>query len=342
MPDLRYGINPHQSPATYASVHPDRSPITVVNGEPSYINLLDALNAWQLVRAAARSTGRVAAASFKHVSPAGAALDGPLDASIRHTYRVGDVSDVASAYLRARDADPKSSYGDFVAASGPVDADLADLLSRMVSDGIVAPDYEPGTVARLAAKKRGRFLVLRADPAFEAPTVESREVFGLRLTQPRDRIEIPAGLGPDAALGLATIRFTQSNSVAFVKDGVAIGIGAGQQSRIDCTALAGAKAEMWWRRRHPSVFDVDAATTSGRIAAQLARAQALPAGLPLAGVTFVSDGALPFADNIDEAARHGVQTIVEPGGSARSAAIARHAAALGIRLIATGVRQFHH
>ena len=302
---MRYGMNPHQA-AVMAPV--DRAPFTVVSGEPSYINVLDALTGWQLVREAASTFGVPAAASYKHVSPAGAALGGS----------------VVEAYTRARDVDPKSSYGDFVAVSHPVDAELAAVLKRVVSDGIIAPGYDDGVVEILAAKKRGTYLVLQADPGFEPPAEEVREIYGLRLTQERDALPltrdllddgVPDDAARDLLLGLIVARYTQSNTVVMVKDGAAIGIGAGQQSRVDCTRLAGEKAQLWWSRR---------------------------SGEPLTGVSMVSDGALPFTDNVEEAHRHGVTHIAEPGGSIRSPEVAAACAALGITWSATGVRLFRH
>jgi phosphoribosylaminoimidazolecarboxamide formyltransferase/IMP cyclohydrolase len=342
VPQLRYGFNPYQTPAFYQPI--GREPFRVVNGVPSYINLLDALNGWQLVRAVAKNVGRPAAASFKHVSPAGAALAGRLDETIRHTFRVGDVSPVTSAYLRARDADPKSSYGDFVAVSEPVDADLAQVLKTVIADGIIAPGFAPGVMELLAAKKGGGFLVIEADPEFVPPPTETRELYGVRVTQPRDDAAVD-GLTEDALLGTIALRYTQSNSVAYVRDGATIGIGAGQQSRIDCTRMAGAKADTWWLRRRPEIYRIDRPTIQERITAHMAavaasRAASRAAGL--SGVTFVSDGALPFIDNVDEAARHGVEFIVEPGGSARSAEVAAAAAARGIKITQTGMRLFQH
>ncbi|GAA1946359.1 phosphoribosylaminoimidazolecarboxamide formyltransferase [Kitasatospora viridis] len=383
---LRYGMNPHQQAAPAEPVHPGRWPVRVVNGAPSFINLLDALNAWQLVREAHRATGRVAAASFKHVSPAGAALAGPVEAAVAEPYGLDPaaLSEVTAAYLRARDADPKSSYGDLVAVSHPVDLQLAELLGTLVCDGVVAPGYAPGAVERLSRKKGGRFLVLEADPELEPPAEETREVLGLRLTQQRDAAELtPALLTPvsgapltpaataDALLGLAVLRHTQSNSVCYLHDGVAVGIGAGQQSRVDCTRLAGAKTDTWWLRRHPAVrglafrdgvrrqdrinwqiryLDGDlTADEQGRFAEALT---APPSPLTAAeradwlarldGVLFASDGALPFRDNVDHAHRHGVTTIVEPGGSIRSDEVAGACAELGITLVRTGLRLFHH
>jgi phosphoribosylaminoimidazolecarboxamide formyltransferase/IMP cyclohydrolase len=383
---LRYGTNPQQATATADAVGPQGLPFRVLNGEPGYINLLDALNGWQLVREAHTAMGRPAAASFKHVSPAGAAVDGELDAVTAELYGVsGDgLSGATRAYLRARDADPKSSYGDFVALSHPVDAQLAELLGGMVCDGIVAPGYEPGTVERLSRKKKGSFLVLEADERFTPPATEAREVFGVRLVQDRDDVAITADLlevatgdplsaqaERDLLLGLCVLRHTQSNSVCYVRDGVTLGIGAGQQSRVDCTRLAGAKTDTWWLRRHPAVRALEFAPgvrAQDRInwqirfvegdltpdeQARLGEALSAPApeltardraewARSLTGVSFASDGFLPFRDNIDHAHRHGVTHIAEPGGSIRSDDVAAACRELGITLTWTGLRLFHH
>ncbi len=249
--DLRYGMNPHQRPATIVPVDAAQPPLRLVNGEPSYISVLDAVGAWQLVTEASTALRRPAATSFKHVSPAGAAVDGPIDAVMGETYGLDatSVGKLTSAYVRARDADPKSSYGDFVAVSEPVYADLADLLRRLVCDGIIAPGYEAGVVAALSAKKRGHFLLLEADPTFRPPAHEVREVYGLRLTQPRDDVplthdrlsnlvcgELSASAVDDLLLGLVVVRYTQSNSVAYLRGGMTLGIGAGQQTPGGCGA----------------------------------------------------------------------------------------------------------
>ncbi|GAA1694313.1 hypothetical protein GCM10009745_44850 [Kribbella yunnanensis] len=303
---MRYGMNPHQ--AASMTVVGSAAPFTVVAGNPSYINVLDGLTGWQLVREAALDFGVPAAASYKHVSPAGAALG----------------TSVADAYRRARDADPKSSYGDFVAVSHVVDAELADVLRRVVSDGIIAPGYAPGVVEVLAAKKRGTYLVLEADPSFEPPREEVRELYGVRLSQERDDVpitrdllsaEVGDAVARDLMLGLIVVRYTQSNTVALLKDGMAIGIGAGQQSRVDCTRLAGAKAAEWWSRHSLE---------------------------PLTGVSMVSDGALPFPDNVEEAARFGVTHLAEPAGSIRSDQIAAACATHGISWSPTNLRLFRH
>jgi phosphoribosylaminoimidazolecarboxamide formyltransferase/IMP cyclohydrolase len=382
---LRYGMNPRQA-AACAAPAAGSWPARVVHGQPSLVNMLDALGAWQLVREAGQLLGRPAAASFKHTSPAGAAVAGPVDEVAAGPYGTsGDaISGVASAYLRARDADPKSSYGDLAAVSCPVDEDLAGLLAGVVCDGIIAPGYAPGTVAALSRKKNGRFLILEADTAFTPPRRESREVFGVRLTQDRDEAPLSAGLlqvvtGPpltetavsDLLLAMAVLRYTQSNSVCYVRDGMTLGIGAGQQSRVDCTRLAGAKAATWWLRRHPAVRALSFAPGLTRQEklnwqvrlieadltpqehAHLARALTGPAaGLGpdqraqwsrrLTGVAFASDGHLPFRDNVDHAQRHGVSCIAEPGGSVRSGEVAAACGEYGITLARTGLRLFCH
>jgi phosphoribosylaminoimidazolecarboxamide formyltransferase/IMP cyclohydrolase len=361
--DLRYGMNPHQGPATATAIDPDRQPFRIVHGEASYINVLDAAGAWQLVREAATALGAPAAASFKHVSPAGAAIAGEIDAVMAGTYRLDPAGTgrLTSAYVRARDADPKSSYGDFVAVSDPVDAELADLLRRVVSDGIVAPGYEPGVLATLSRKKNGRFLVIEADPHCEPPPEETREVYGMRLTQPRDPVtldrnllaghDLAAAVADDLLLGLIVVKHTQSNSVAYLKDGMALGIGAGQQSRVDCTRLAGAKVDTWWLRRHPAarrlVHDTDARIQDvvNRQIGTTAHATDPERGewlRRLGHVAFVSDGALPFPDNVDEAARHGVRYVAEPGGSTRTNAVVAACGRNDITLVHTDLRLFQH
>jgi len=383
---LRYGINPHQH-ATVEPIETDRWPVRVLNGSPSYINMLDALNGWQLVQEASRTLGRPAAASFKHVSPSGAAVAGRIDEVIAGLYGVdcGNVESATSAYLRARDADPKSSYGDLAAVSTPVGVELSEILGRIVCDGIIAPGYAPGVVGALSRKQGGRFLVIEADEGFAPPAEEVRDVWGLRLTQQRDIAPISsatfndvvsssrstASTVDDLLLGLVVLRYTQSNSVCYVRDGSTLGIGAGQQSRIDCTRLAGSKVDTWWLRRHDlvrnlrfrrqvrrqdrinaqiSFIDGDrSATSSLRLTDLLAE----PAPLftdderaawlgKLGGVAFASDGLLPFRDNIDEASRHGVAFIVEPGGSVRSAEVEDACREHGIALARTGLRLFHH
>ncbi|HET6873405.1 MAG TPA: phosphoribosylaminoimidazolecarboxamide formyltransferase [Acidimicrobiales bacterium] len=380
---LRYGVNPGQR--ARASLDEPGSPLRVVSGHPSYINVLDALNAWQLV-AEASTLGSAAATSFKHVSPAGAALAGELDPVIESTWGVdgAGVSPVARAYLRARDADPRSAFGDFVAVSEPVDASLARILASVVSDGIVAPGYEAGTVAVLSAKKGGRYLVLEADPSRVLPVREVREAFGVRLEQETTRppitrelvragagASLPPGVVDDVALAMVTARWTQSNSVVFAKEGMVLGVGAGQQSRVDCTRLAGAKVDAWWLRRHPRVRSVDfraSVRRQDRInlllgyidtnptpqeRASFAEAvETVPEPIRLderaswlgrlADVVMASDGYIPFRDNIDHAARHGIGYLAHPAGSSREGEVQAAAREHGITLLDTGLRLFHH
>ncbi|WP_330180584.1 phosphoribosylaminoimidazolecarboxamide formyltransferase [Nocardia sp. NBC_01503] len=381
--DLRYGMNPRQRAriAGDSAAH-----VRVLHGSGSMINYLDALNAWQLVAEARRATGAVAAASFKHVSPAGAALNGVLDDTVRTVWGLGSASlgSLAAAYVRARDADPRSSYGDMIAVSEPVDEELADLLATVVSDGIIAPGYAPGVVAKLGRKKAGRYLVFEMDPDYCPPAVEMRTVFGVALEQDRDREPITADLlrsvqGPaltdaastDAVLGMIVARYTQSNSVVFVRDGMTVGVGAGQQSRVDCTQLAGNKARTWWLRRHPGIRDLPlpsglppqqrvnwqialasdtlTATQRDELAGLLPRPHTLPDNRErarwsreLTGITLVSDGYLPFRDNIDVAAEYGVTLVVEPGGALRGDTIADACREHRIALARTDLRLFHH
>jgi phosphoribosylaminoimidazolecarboxamide formyltransferase/IMP cyclohydrolase len=377
---MRYGMNPHQSAAVVAGAPP-----RVVNGQPSMINYLDALSAFALVREADEATGRPAAASFKHVSPAGAALAGRVDAAAAALWRVGEAADggLLSAAVRARDADPRSSFGDVVALSRPVDLATAGFLRTVISDAVIAPGYEPGAAGVLAAKRGGRFLVLEADPDRVLPATERRDVLGITIEQQRDAVPaasvLPGDgtLSPaaraDALLGLVTVRYTQSNAVALVRDGAAVGIGAGQQNRVDCVRLAGAKARTWWLRRHPftgSLAAPQAMSRQDRLNWQtrFAGQEMTPAQLAefgelfgaaardrytqpgwreewaarLTGVTLVSDGYLPFRDNVEHAAAAGVTAIVEPGGSARTGEVAASAAAHGITHVQTGLRLFRH
>jgi phosphoribosylaminoimidazolecarboxamide formyltransferase/IMP cyclohydrolase len=383
---LKYGCNPHQRYATIEPLDPTRAPIHVLNGMPSFINLLDAVNAWQLVREARIATGLVAAASFKHVSPAGAAVAVPLSPTLAKMYDVegADLTPAALAYIRARSADPKSSFGDFAALSDTVDVATAEFLRGVVSDGIVAPGFEPAALEILKQKKNGSFIVIEADAAFVAPKCESREVFGMRMVQDRndhqvtdaDLAHVVCGVltseaKRDLLLGLVAMKYTQSNSVGYSLGGQMIGIGAGQQSRVDCTKLAGAKADLWWLGTHPKVLGLrfkNGVRKQDRInwrvryiEGDLARfeEQALREALdvPLAplrdderrewirqinGVSLVSDGFIPFRDNIDYASKHGVAFIGEPGGSMRDKAVEDACREYGMALVHTNVRLFHH
>ena len=377
---MRYGMNPHQSASIVAGHGP-----RVINGEPSMINYLDALNAFELVREADYATGSPAAASFKHVSPAGAALSGTVDATAARTWRVDEAQHggLLSAYVRARDADPRSSFGDVVALSRPVDLETAEFLRSVICDAVIAPGFEPGAAGVLASKRGGRFLILEADLERMPPATERRDVLGITIEQERDAIPVATALAEDgtlsetvrtdALLGLATLRYTQSNSVAFVLGGAAIGIGAGQQNRVDCVRLAGGKAGIWWLRRHPFVDGLPNVRGMGRqdrlnwqirfagqemTPGQLNEFESLfgpqarsryedatwreERAAALTGVTMISDGYLPFRDNVEHAAAAGVSTIVEPGGSARTGEVADSAAAHGITHVQTGLRLFHH
>lgn len=273
---MRYGVNPHQK-ARVGEGSPET--LKLLNGSPSYINVLDALNAWPLLREARAAVNAPVAASFKHVSPAGVAVAGNPDETMREVWGLGNgpVGPLTSAYVRARDADPKCSFGDMIAVSEPVDLELAEFLARVISDGIVAPGFEDGALEILSRKKKGAFLVFEADPSYQPPQWERREVFGMVLEQEQDALPITDAcltmaegpeLGPeavaDALLGMITVRYTQSNSVAYLREGMTLGIGAGQQSRVDCTKLAGAKAANWWMRRNPAVRELALPDGMGR------------------------------------------------------------------------------
>lgn len=381
---LKYGCNPHQ---TFASLEPiGAAPVSLLNGTPSIINLLDALNAWQLVSEVRQALNMPAAASFKHVSPAGAAVAVPLDAELALAYEVDPekLSPAALAYVRARGADPKSSFGDFVALSEPVDDATAEFLKGVVSDGIIAPGYSASALATLTGKKQGAFIVLQADSSFTPPERETREIFGVRLTQSRnnrvfsldDLNDVVVGSLSEAArrdlvLGYTTLKYTQSNSVGYALGGQMIGIGAGQQSRVDCTKLAGQKADTWQLGRHPKVLGLRFKSGLKKqdrinwriryIEGDLTRyeLQAFQEALeaptePLTDhekreflakvseVCMVSDGFIPFRDNIDHAQRHGVKYIAQPGGSTRDADIVEACREYGISMVNTHIRAFHH
>ncbi len=383
---LKYGCNPHQAYAAIEGIEGADPPLEVLNGTPSMINLLDALNAWQLVREARAALDLPAAASFKHVSPAGAAAAVDLPEDLARAYEVAgrELTPAATAYVRARGADPKCSFGDFVALSDPVDGATADFLKGVVSDGIVAPAYEHEALKTLSAKKGGGFIVMRADPDFRPPEREAREIFGARLVQDRNARavvasdlddvvcgELDAAARRDLLLGLIALKYTQSNSVGYALDGQMIGIGAGQQSRVDCTKLAGSKADVWHLQRHPKVLGlrfsrgtkrqdrinwrvryIEGDLTAGE-QAELREVLEQPVE-PLTpdekvewisrldGVSLVSDGFIPFRDNIDHAARHGVRFVAQPGGSTRDADIEAACREYGIAMVHTGLRLFHH
>lgn len=386
MDELRYGINPHQRFHAAEALRKGKPPLRVLNGRTSFINWLDALNAWQLVREARAATGLPAAASFKHVSPAGAALAVQLSPELARSYEAEglELSPAATAYVRARGADPKCSFGDFAALSEELDVETARVLRGVVSDGVIAPGFAHGALEILKQKKRGAFIVMQADADFEPPERESREVFGMRLVQDRnarvpaesDLSQVVCGALPpeakrDLLLGLAALKFTQSNSMGFVLGGQTIGIGAGQQSRVDCTRLAAGKADLWRLRSHPKVLDLrfrpqvkrqerinwrvrylegDLDSGEARALAAALEEPAEPLGVAerrewLArkeDIALVSDAFIPFRDNIDLAARHGVRFVAEHGGSTRSGEIESACREHGIALVRTGLRLFHH
>ncbi|MGH2379014.1 MAG: phosphoribosylaminoimidazolecarboxamide formyltransferase [Candidatus Limnocylindria bacterium] len=383
---LRYGSNPHQRPArAFAS---GDLPFTVRNGEPGAINLLDALNAWQLVRELRRATGLAAAASFKHVSPAGAAVAVPIGKDLGGALgiEVAGLSPLQRAYARARGADRVSSFGDVAAFSDQVDAATAGLLRGEVSDGCIAPSYEPKALEVLSKKKEGRYLVLEVDPAYEPGPTEHRDVFGVTIEQRRnDHViddalltnvatrerALPDEAKRDLLVGLITLKYTQSNSVAFALDGQVIGVGAGQQSRIHCTRLAAQKAELWWLRQHPRVGEMSFRKGAGRperdnlvdgylrddltapeLAAWSAAFDSAPDRLSaderrewlerIPAVSYVSDAFLPFRDNVDRAHAAGARYVAQPGGSARDAEVVAACDEHGMAMAFTGLRLFHH
>lgn len=389
--ELKYGCNPNQKPARIYAENGDL-PFEVLSGRPGYINFLDALNAWQLVRELREATGLPAAASFKHVSPAGAAVAEPLDETLARVYFVDDLAEplspVATAYARARGADRMSSYGDFVALSDTCDLATALILKREVSDGIIAPDYTPEALEVLRAKRKGTYVVLKMDTAYRPAAAERKQVFGLTFEQGRNDIDLasdalfeniptqtkdfPAAARRDLVVALITLKYTQSNSVCYVKDGQAIGIGAGQQSRIHCTRLAGDKADTWWLRQHPKVLglpwraDIRRADRDNSIDVYLGahpedvladgawqqffseRPEALTAEERHAwlaentGVALGSDAFFPFGDNIERARRSGVRYVAQAGGSVRDDHVIATCDKYGIAMTFTGIRLFHH
>ena len=381
---LRYGCNPHQQLAEFDAG--DNAGVRLRSGRPSMINMLDGLNAWQLVRELAEALQMPAAASFKHVSPAGAAVAVPLPRDLQQIYEVAEhqLTPPAIAYARARGTDPKSSFGDFAALSEPVDAATASYLKGMVSDGVIAPGFDEDALAILAAKKKGNFVVLEANPDYSPPPMESRELFGVKLTQQRnDRRVVPEDFERvvcgelteqakrDLLLATITAKYTQSNSVVFAFEGQTIGIGAGQQSRVDCTKLAGAKSDIWHLHRHPAVLYIrfrpevprqqrinwrvryvegDMYTPERQA---FRAAMAFPYTLmgyyecqewldQVAGVSLASDGFIPFRDNVDWAKKHKVGFIAQPGGSIRDEEVTAACRQHDITMVHTGLRLFHH
>lgn len=388
--ELKYGCNPNQKPSRIFMKDGSGLPLQVLNGKPGYINFLDALNSWQLVRELKVATGLPAAASFKHVSPAGAAVGHPLSATDRQMYFVeqeGELSPIACAYIRARGADRLCSYGDWVALSDECDADVARYLKLEVSDGIIAPGYTDEALEILKTKKRGGYNVVQIDPAYVPAETELKDVFGITFEQGHNNFEItqellgnvvtknkeiPPAAKIDMMVALITLKYTQSNSVCYVKDGQAIGVGAGQQSRIHCTRLAGNKADNWWLRQHPKVLGlkfVDGIRRPNRDNAidvytsdewedvlregewqQVFAVKPEPLTAEekkdwiaqLKGVTVGSDAFFPFGDNVERARKSGVEYIVEPGGSIRDDNVIEAADRYGIAMAFTGMRLFHH
>ena len=387
---LKYGCNPNQKPSRIFMADGSELPVTVLCGRPGYINFLDALNSWQLVRELKAATGLPAAASFKHVSPAGAAVGAPLTETDRKIYFVdpgADLSPIACAYIRARGADRLCSYGDWAALSDVCDAATARYLKYEVSDGIIAPGYTDEALEILKTKKKGNYNVVRIDPDYVPAPQEYKDVFGVTFQQGRNNFKIneellcnivttnkdlPQQAKIDMIVALITLKYTQSNSVCYVKDGQAIGVGAGQQSRIHCTRLAGGKADNWWLRQHPKVLglqfvegirrpDRDNAIdiyTSDEYEDILAegvwqqtfavKPEALTAEekkawiARLTGVTCGSDAFFPFGDNVERARKSGVQYIAEPGGSIRDDHVIETADKYGMVMCFTGMRLFHH
>lgn len=387
--ELKYGCNPNQKPARIFMTEGEL-PIEVLNGRPGYINFCDAFNAWQLVKSLKKATGLPAAASFKHVSPAGAALGKPLSDVEKQIYFVEgeqELSPIACAYIRARGADRLCSYGDWAALSDECDADTARYLSGEVSDGIIAPGYTDEALEILKTKRKGGYNVVKIDPNYIPKTLEQRDIFGITFEQGYNDFEIseellgnivtenqelPESAKHDMILSLITLKYTQSNSVCYVKDGQTIGVGAGQQSRIHCTRLAGQKADNWFLRQHPKVLGlqfVDGIRRPDRDNAidiyvsdeyedvladgvwqntfkvrpeVLTREERMAWIQKNTGVTVGSDAFFPFGDNVERARKSGVQYIVQPGGSIRDDHVISTANKYGIVMAFTGMRLFHH
>ena len=366
--ELKYGCNPNQKPARIYMEDGSELPVEVLNGRPGYINFMDALNSWQLVRALRRATGRPAAASFKHVSPAGAAIASPLtDEDRRAFFAEGELSPVATAYARARGADRLCSYGDWAALSDICDETAARLLLPEVSDGVIAPGYTPAALELLRQKRKGGYNVVRIDPDYEPKPREQRDIFGIRFEQgynalplTRDCLKnvvtanktLTSAQEDDLLLALITLKYTQSNSVCYVKDGQTVGVGAGQQSRIHCTRLAGDKADTWRLRRHPKVLELSFPEGMERaerdneidrfIREELSEAEKRDWLSRSAGLALGSDAFFPFGDNIERAARSGVVCVAQPGGSIRDDNVIETADKYGMVMCFTGIRLFHH
>lgn len=387
---LKYGCNPNQKPSRIYMDDDRDLPIEVLSGRPGYINFLDAFNGWQLVRELKAATGLPAATSFKHVSPAGAAVGLPLDETLRKIYWVddmGELSPLACAYARARGADRMSSFGDFIALSDVCDKDTASLIKREVSDGVIAPGFTDEALEILKAKKKGNYCVIKIDENYRPAPLEHKQVFGITFEQGRQELpiddellsnvvtenkEIPEVAKRDLKIALITLKYTQSNSVCFVKDGQAIGVGAGQQSRVHCTRLAGQKADNWFLRQCPKVLDlqfVDGIRRADRdnaidvyigeeymdvladgawekifkVKPEVFTREEKRAWLDqMKGVTLGSDAFFPFSDNIERAHKSGVEYIAEPGGSVRDDAVIECCNKYNMAMAFTGIRLFHH
>lgn len=387
---LKYGCNPNQKPSRIYMADGSDLPVTVLNGKPGYINFLDAFNGWQLVKELKAATGLPAATSFKHVSPAGAAVGLPLDDTLAKIYWVddlGELSPLACAYARARGADRMSSFGDFIALSDVCDKDTARLIKREVSDGVIAPGYTEEALEMLKAKKKGNYNVIQIDPSYVPAELETKQVYGISFEQGRNELNIDADLLsnvvtknkeiPESALidikiALITLKYTQSNSVCYVKGGQAIGIGAGQQSRIHCTRLAGQKADNWYLRQSPQVMGLQFVDTLGRADRDNAidvyigdeyedvlregewqkRFKVKPAVFTAeekrawldgnTDVTLGSDAFFPFSDNIERAHKSGVKYIAQPGGSVRDDLVIECCDQYDMVMAFTGIRLFHH
>lgn len=385
---LKYGCNPNQKPARIY-INDQELPVTVLNGKPGYINFLDALNSWQLVKELKEATGYPSAASFKHVSPAGAAIGTPLSEVERKIYFTGDeeLSMLACAYVRARGADRMSSYGDFAALSDICDKDTALLLKKEVSDGVIAPGYTEEALEILKAKKKGNYAVIQIDPTYVPEEIERKQVFGIYFEQGRNNVHIDESLLTnfvtkntelteqaklDLLIAMITLKYTQSNSVVYAKDGQVIGVGAGQQSRIHCTRLAGSKADNWWLRQHEKVLnlpfkeDIRRADRDNTIDIYLSEdyedvlqdgawqqffteqpsvftREEMKAWIKQQhNVALGSDAFFPFGDNIERAYKSGVKYVVQPGGSIRDDHVIDTCDKYDIVMVCNGVRLFHH
>jgi len=387
--NLKYGCNPYQKPAAIYSLNDQELPFEVLNGQPGYINLLDALNAWQLVHELDQALGLPSAASFKHVSPAGVAVSVPLNDELANAYgcRNLSLSPLATAYCRARGADPLSSFGDFIALSRKIDLSTASLIRKTISEGIIAPGYDSEALKLIKEKKDGEYLILKADLEYSAPEIEYRELNGVVFSQPRNIIkidqnsllkkivtkkkEIPPEAVRDLIVSSITLKYSQSNSVGYALDGQMIGIGAGQQSRVDCTKLAGRKAETWYLRQHPKVMKLPFIENTVSSERTNARILFIEGGMTdkelqnwkrlfenpvepltqdekrrwlsnLKGVSLSSDAFFPFRDNIDQASKRGVSYIVQPGGSRKDHEVIWAADEYGMAMAFSDIRLFHH